>query len=193
VARDVRSKGESPVRDCERFLAFLQEACPPITVGLREGLAPLPVDVRAVFLQMLSHLVRSAPSHSFGPLSDFTDLSGRRYYANRRLIERLRRRDEFCGVKAAFIMEQVDCLHRGIEISTGRQELAYNFAATLMVRLLGHLIRAEAGISIVPDLPKPAPEPKHTAPGGESRALPCIPPPPPRLAQVLPFPKRRPT
>jgi len=185
VARDVRFKGEDPVRDCERFLAFLREACPPVTAGLREGLAPLPAQVRLVFLQMLSHLVRFAPSHSFGPSSDFTDLSGKRYYANRRLIERLRRRDEFCGLEVGYILEQLECLHRGIEISSGPQELAYNFAATLMVRLLGHLIRAEAGISIVPDLPKMASD--------KAKPLPCIPPPPPRLAKVLPFPKKRPS
>ncbi len=177
IARPLR---EDPDRECRTRLAYLEKICPPMSIGMRQGLAALPLEVRSVYLRIVAYLVRGAPDRLSLDQSDLEDASRRRHYTNLRLLARLEKRDEFCGLKAGHVLDEIDLLNQGARGSSGEEQVAYTFALGRLIRLVGCLIRLESGIAVVPDLEPPEPAPAKPATVVIRRAP----------AKVLPFIRR---
>ncbi len=175
------SEARSSESDREECLKFLQRHCPPIYVGLGEGLRFLPPATQASYLRLLRRLVQHAPR---GWSKDDPDLSNRTerfHYANVRLVRRLEHRNQVCGLGATYIFEQIERLYENAANGPGREGKAYAFAARRIIRLVGSMMRAESaesGFCIVLNLPKRKPVPKSDSSStGE----------PQPIAKILPF------
>lgn len=171
--------------DCEECLKFLQIRCPPIYVGLGDGLKHLPPATQAAYLRLMRRLVQFAPK---GWSRDDPGLGNRAkllHGTNVRLVDQLARRDWFCtSLRATFIFDQIKSLCENATNSVGREERAYTFAAHRLICLVGSLIRAEhaePGFCAVLKLPEPQSAPPDKHPSNT----------PPHLAKILPF--RRPS
>lgn len=125
--------------------AYLAIACPSLMAGLEGRLPQLPLLERARYGWMLSRLVRTARSPWEAQLDELHDQSDARYRTDLRLIERLRRRHEFCGLETEGLLDLVAALREGADPYKAEEREAYRFALDRLVRFLGILIRAEAG------------------------------------------------
>jgi hypothetical protein len=176
------SGARSSESDCEECLRFLQEHCPPIYVGLGEGLRFLPPATQAAYLRLLRRLVQLAPKNWSKDDPDISDRTERLHNANVRLVKRLAHRRRFCGHSAAYVFERIEHLYENVANRHGREGRAYSFAAHRIIRLVGSMMRAESAEPgfrvVVLNLPKRKPTLKSDEPTtGESQCF----------AKILPF------